>query len=661
MMRICISFTALALLVVLGGCGSSQQLGTIGGEIVTLREFEEMYSRNNGGWDKAAQSSMEERKNFLDLFIKYKLKLQEANARGLPQDTAIQNEMAAYKASVTSTYVIEKELVGPGIRALYDRRLQENRASHILFRVDEHAAAADTLAAYNKALELCSLALTADFDSLARRFSQDPSVASNGGDLGWFSQGRTVRPFEDAVYAMRPGQVTPSPIRTRFGYHVIKVTGRRPNEGTVTISQIVKRFLPEADSANVRKDALDLYEMIKAKKITFEDAVERFSQDDQSRDRLGVMGEFERTRFPEDLAELFFSSPVKTVLPPYRTSYGFHIFRVTAKAPVPSFEQVERELRQSYQAQYYPLDYERFVRGLKVDYDLKFDVKLRHALTMALDSTKTPSSEDWTRGIHPDWLQQPLFTYGGKSCTVRQLLDYVRFDQELQNMNLTPAQLDDVIERFVDSMLLEHHSSTAVDRHPGFSRLMKEYEDGVLIYRMDQDEIWQKIEVNDSLLKVFYDRTKDDYMFDDRIRFAEIHVPTDSAALAIRQRVAAGEDFGVLAETFTTRPGYKERKGDWGLVPVRGNSLAEFVNTMAIDSVSPPFMLHNGWSIVKVLAKEPARTKTFEEALPEVTSKYQEHASKERERQWIESLKTRYPVTIDPERLSDAFRTRPAS
>lgn len=661
MMRVCISFTALVLVIIFGGCGASNQLGSIGGEIVTLREFEEIYSKNNGGWEKAAQSSLEERKNFLDLFIKYKLKLQEANARGLLRDTAIQNELAAYKASVTSNYVLEKELVGPGIKALYDRRLQENRASHILLRVNENAAAAETLAAYDKALELCSQALTADFDSLARRYSQDPSAASNGGDLGWFSQGRTVRPFEDAVYALQPGQVTPAPIRTRFGYHVIKVTGRRPHAGTVKVSQIVKRLIPPADTAKVEQETFEIYNMLKEGKITFEDAVERFSQDDQSRDRLGVMGDFERTRLPDELAELFFSSPVKTIHPPYRTPYGFHIFRVIAKNPAPSFEQAERELRQSYQTQYYAEDYHRFVHTLKEHYDLRFDVKLRHALTMTLDSTVAPSSEDWAQEVQPDWLPQPLFTYGGKSGTVRQFLDYVRFDQELQSMKLSSAQIDEVIDRFVDSQLLDHHSSTAVNRHPGFSRLMKEYEDGVLIYRMDQDEIWQKIQVNDSLLRMFYDQTKDEYRFEDRVRFAEIHVPTDSVALAIRQRIADGEDFSVLAESFTTRPGYKEKKGDWGFVPIRSNSFTEFAGSMAVDSVSPPVAFQNGWSIIKILAKESARTKTFEEALPEVTSKYQEHAAKERERQWIESLKNRYRVTVNPERLTDAFKSRPAS
>ncbi|MEX1139983.1 MAG: peptidylprolyl isomerase [Bacteroidota bacterium] len=655
------SFTAFISLIVLGGCGASNQLGTIGGEVVTLREFEEVFSKNNGGWERAAQSSLEERKDFLDLFIKYKLKLQEANARGLLQDTAIQNELAAYKASVTSTYILEKELIGPGLKNLYDRRMQEIRASHILFRVAENAAPAETLAAYRQALELCSRALTADFDSLARKVSQDPSAGSNGGDLGWFTQGRTVRPFEDAAYTLEPGQVTALPIRTRFGYHVLKVTDRRKNEGSVQVSQMVKRFFPKKDTAQVEKEASEIYEMILARKITFEDAVERFSEDEQSRDRLGLMGAFERTRLPQDLGELFFSSPVKTVLPPYRTPYGLHIFRVNEKSPAPSFEQAERELRQSYQTQYYASDYDRFVHGLKKKYDLSFDVILRHALTRSLDSTKTPLSEDWTKEVNPEWLPKALFTHAGTSYTVRQFLDHLRYDQELQNSKLSVTQLDAAIDNVAASSLLEYHSSTAVERHPTFAKLMKEYEDGVLIYRMDQDEIWQKVQVNDSLLEIYYQETKDQYILEDRVNLAEIHVPTDSAAMVIRQRIAAGEDFGILAETFTTRPGFKEKQGEWGLLPIRSNSFTEFAGSMAVDSVSAPVVLEGGWSIIKILAKEPSRIKTFEEARPEVTSKFQEHASKERERQWIESLKARYGVTVNPERLSDAFKSRPSS
>lgn len=661
MMRIWISFTALILLVVFGGCGSSNQLGTIGGETVTLREFEDVFSRNNGGWEKAAQSGLDERQAFLELFVRYKLKLQEANTRGLLQDSAIQNELSAYRASVAANYVLEKEVVGPGIKALYDRRLLENRASHILIRVSENAAPEDTLAALNKARELCARALAEDFDSLAQLFSEDPSAKTRGGDLGWFSQGRTVRPFEDAVYGLQPGQITPSPVRTRFGYHVIKVTGRRPNDGTVQISQIVKRVLQPADTSRLLKEVTDIYDRIMRGEITFENAVEQFSDEAQSRGRQGFIGSFEKTRLPEDLGTLFFTSPVKTVLPPYQSPYGFHIYRVSGRLPVPSFEESERELRESYQKQYYPSDYEQFVQGLAKEYELSFNVNLRHALILALDSTRTPSSDDWTREVKSEWLLQPLFSYAGKSFTVRQFLDYVRSDQELRATQWTAEQLESMLDQIVKSLLLEHHGSTAADRHPGFSRLMKEYENGVLIYRLDQDEIWKKIQMNDSLLQAFYDTTKDEYTFEDRVRFLEIHVPTDSAATAMYQRIVRGEDFRALAEAYTTRPGYKEKKGEWELLPVRNNGLTQRAGSMAVDSVSLPFAFEGGWSIIKTLAREPARTKTFQEALPEVTSKYQEQASKEREHKWIESLKSRYPVTINPERLSDAFKSRPSS
>ena len=79
---------------------------------------------------------------------------------------------------------------------------------------------------------------------------------------------------------------------------------------------------------------------------------------------------------------------------------------------------------------------------------------------------------------------------------------------------------------------------------------------------------------------------------------------------------------------------------------------------MAVDSVSEPFQYQSGWSIIKTLAKDSAHVKSFEDATPEVASGYQELATKQREQEWIESLKKKYPVTVNTEVLQEAFKRK---
>jgi peptidyl-prolyl cis-trans isomerase SurA len=466
-----------------------------------------------------------------------------------------------------------------------------------------------------------------------------------------------VRPFEDAVFSLDAGQIFPLPVRTQFGYHVIKVYEKEPNRGIIQIAHVLKRFAPgKADSASVRKMVRDAYDRISSGAITFEQAVEQYSDDGSSKQRQGLIGQYERGRLPPDLASFLFSTPVGSVTAPYEAEYGIHIFKVLSASPLPSFSAMQQDLRQYYQQFFYVQEYENFLHRLKERYKLQFDVPLRYNFSHSFDSTLTPSTGDWTAGVKAEWLPARLFTYADRSVTIERTLKLLQKSEEFAQQHLTPRAIDEIIDRIVDAEILGYHAETIEQRHPLFASLMQEYEHGVLIFRMDQDEIWSKVAVTDSALRDFYGRTKEQYRWGRRINVAEIFVHSDSAAQALYTRAMAGEDFKALAAQYTLRPGFREKQGEWGLLPFNANLLTDHAVAMRVDSVSQPFAFENGWSIIKVLERVNHTTKTFEEALPEVRSKYQEQAAKERERQWIESLKERYNVNVNPDAVSEAFK-----
>ncbi|WP_288409450.1 SurA N-terminal domain-containing protein [uncultured Herbaspirillum sp.] len=106
---------------------------------------------------------------------------------------------------------------------------EQRRASHILIAVKKDASAADKAAAKSKAEALVAQLRKnpGDFAKLAKADSQDPGSAENGGDLGYFGKGAMVKPFEDAAFSLKQGQIS-DPVESDFGYHVIEVTGIKP-------------------------------------------------------------------------------------------------------------------------------------------------------------------------------------------------------------------------------------------------------------------------------------------------------------------------------------------------------------------------------------------------------------------------------------------------
>ena len=103
------------------------------------------------------------------------------------------------------------------------------RASHILFRTPENPTAEQLKAAEQKAKAAIVRANQGEpFDKLAAELSEEPGAAQRGGDLGYFPKEKMVPEFADAAFAQKVGSISATPVRTKFGYHVIKVTDKKP-------------------------------------------------------------------------------------------------------------------------------------------------------------------------------------------------------------------------------------------------------------------------------------------------------------------------------------------------------------------------------------------------------------------------------------------------
>lgn len=670
-MRTVRSTSALLLLGIVGflfnGCTKQAGdiiLADIGPGKMTTADFEREFSKNNGGWEAAKGLPMAEKEKFLDLLVNFRLKLLDAYEHSLDRDPEVVKEMQEYKSSLATSFFLDKEIVTPGLRLLYDRRKEEVRASHILFRLPPKPAPSDTLAAWQKASDVLKRAEAGeDFAKLAKEFSGDYSTRQNGGDLYYFSAGFMVPAFEDACFQLQAGQIYPAPVRTQLSYHVIKLTDRKPSRGQIRASHIMIRFESRAPTA---EDTLKAYNGIKALQDSvragkdFAELARRHSQDAGSATAGGDLGFFERRRAVQPFDEVAFSLGVSEVSGIVRTPYGYHLIKVTGEKPVASFEEMKSTLRDLYQKVRYTYDYQNFLRGYKTALGFKLNDEVVDTLLGHCDSTKTSADSSWDRRISPQVRQKSVFSFATKSVSLDSVISLLKKDPEFSKTELRPESIRKAVDSVAERSLIGHRTRNIETEYPDFKQTLKEYEEGVLLYKSEQREVWDKISTNDSLLRDYHQKHAERYTMPDRVNFREIYISGDSSkALQLLDSLKAGVGFGDLALRHTERPNYRAAKGEWGFHPVSENDITRKAWTMEVGQVSGVFPDKKGYSIIEVIAKEKSRFKTFEEALPEVAGQYHDEAAGRLEEEWLNRLRKEFKVSVWKEKLSDAFARVP--
>lgn len=656
-------FATLFLSLVLFGCSPKSGdmiVLEVGPTKVSMKEYEDFFTRNSGGWDAARQSTQEERERFLDLLTNYKLKLLDAYDRNLLNDEDIVRELKEYRASLASTFMIEKELNDPGVKKVYERRKEEIRAQHILLSLKPDALPEDTLRLYTKAMELIRRAKAGEsFDTLAVQFSDDPSAKTGGGDIYYFTSGQMVTAFENAAYAMHKGEITSTPVRSPFGYHIIKVNDRQPVRGSIKVRHIMTRFQganpDSADEAGALARMKGIQDSLK-KGWDFNKLAIKLSEDGGSAPQGGDLGWFERRRWVLPFDETAFKLKVGEVSAIVRTPYGYHTLRCDSVKPPPSFQEMKEDLKKLYQQHGYNEDYAEYMAKIKKDVHYSFNEDTYEALVAQVDSAKSVGDSAWDASVSKEVRSRILMKINSKEIPVDTLLNVLDRRPEYKGASLRKKELRTRVDRISDSFLLEERSAGLEQRFPEFAALMREYDDGVVLYKAEQMEVWNKASVSDSALKNYYEENKTKFMFPERVNIGEIDIESDTLAALIYDSLSHGADFAKLASRHNTDEDLKAKGGARGVLPVDTDDITKLSPGVSVGQISEPMEMENGtYVIIKVNAREPARQKSFEEAGAEVSNMYQDTQSKLFEQRWLDRVKLKYPVMQYKALLPKAF------
>ncbi len=646
-----------ALAFILSSCAPEHSqivLAKFGNQNVKMGEFENAYAKNVGSLEKAKQDSLSQLKNFLNLYVDFRMKLRDAYVRGYDNNPELQNELTDYKKKVGVTYLLEKKLVDPGINTLYDRRKFELRVSHIMIRPD--STGWDHAKTKAEAL-LDSLNNGADFATLAEKYSQDTFSKPRGGDIYYITAGDLPYQFEDAAYNTEVGTYYPKVVKSPYGYHIIKVTEKRERVPEIRVSHILASFFKhpgKADSVDAKAKIDTVMEKLKAGE-DFAKLAKEYSDDPGSAKNGGDVGFFKRRMMVQPFDEAAFNlKNIGDVSGIVKTRFGYHIIKLTGKKPYPTFDEDRDNLKKIFKRQRYQDAYDSLVAGLRTKYDYKLNQDTFGAMVGRSDTTKVGQDNPAFDEIK----NLTLFTYSDSTVNVGQFLEKLAADNDFSAKPMNPDLLKKAIEKISAGYLLNKEAMGLDKTDPEFASLMKDYRDGIYIFKLQEDEVWNKVKVDSTDLKNYYEKTKDNYVWPDRVNFSEIFTRTDSLAQEYYRQLQNGANFDTLAAKYTERPGYKKLAGNHGLVYAAESDLSQKANQLkSPGDYSKPFNTRGGFAIVKLVAKDPSHLKTFEEAKPEVSGAFQDAESKKLEKNYVQELRNRYNPVIHYDELEKAYKS----
>jgi peptidyl-prolyl cis-trans isomerase SurA len=646
------SFLISFLLISCSSKHSEIVLAEFGDTKVKLGEFENAYAKNAGSVESAKTDSINKLKNFLDLYVNFKMKLRDAAVRGYEKDSELMNELIDYKKKVGVTYILEKQIVDPGVQDLYDKRKWELRVSHIMIRPD---STGDEGARLKAAAILDSIKNGVSFKELASRNSQDFYSAPLGGDIFYITAGLLPAEFEDACYKTQAGQVYPEVVQTRYGQHLIKVTEKRERIPKIKASHILVDFNNSAGEMDTiaAKATIDSVKMLLNAGGNFEQLASQYSEDPGSKDKGGDLGFFERRMMVQEFDEAAFNLKVGEVSDIVKSNFGYHIIKVTEKAPLPSLDEERENLKKIYRQTKYQAQYDKLVDSLRNKYAYKLNGQTFSALVEKSDSMRVGDESSKLDEIK----DMPLYTFSNQSVSVSNYWQKLGAASDFANRMVDADLITNSVKKISGDDLLEQEALNLEKTNPSFAELMEDYKNGIFIFKLQEDEIWNKVSVDSVKLYDFYQNTKEKYVWPDRVSYSEIFTRNDSLSQVYMKQLNAGANFDTLASKFTERPGFKEKAGRFDLTDAKSNLLAiEADKLKNSGEYTSPVNNAGGYSIVRLNSKEKSRIKTFDEAKAEVSGAFQDFESKRLEREYLDGLKMRYKPVFYYDKLEKAFK-----
>jgi len=627
-------------------------------EPISKAEFLKIYLKNNTDPNPFTEKAI---RNYVDLFVNYKLKVKEALTLKLDTTKKFLQEYNNYKRQIAQNYLYDKETFDKLLQEAYNRSQFDLRVSHILIKVTPNASPADTMKAYKKALEIRQKILKGmPFEEAAVAFSEDETakdrqdkngktIPGNKGDLGYFTVFNMTYEFESAAYNLKVGEVS-MPVRSQLGYHLIKLTDKKPALGKVLTAHILVQPAQIGDSNAIQK-INEAYQEIK-KGVPFEEVAKKYSDDKGSAEKGGQLPWIGCFRMiPEFIIPLYTMKP-GDVSEPIKTIYGYHIIKLIDRKPIGSFDQEKNSLKANLQRdKRFQLAKNVLVEKLKKEYHYTYNEKVLRKLLPLLNDSLYETT--WKYPNVPA-MKDTLCKIGDKAWLLKDFADFfMRRQSQLKRGDDWWMFILFEYNFFVQDKILEYEYTQLEKKYQDFADLAKEYHDGILLFELTDQNVWSKAIKDTVGLKEYYKTVQNKYMYNDRADAIIFTTHNNKAALALKKfiqkkgkKIQKPEEIlkAVVKDTSAATT-FQEIKAEKGT-----NNIIDKVTWKAnqVEIIPEKDLFHVVW-IKNILPPEP---KPLSEVRGLVVAEYQNYL----EEKWISDLRNKHKWTINEETLSTLWK-----
>jgi peptidyl-prolyl cis-trans isomerase SurA len=668
---------------------------TIDGKVITKSEFESVYKKNNGKDMSAEKKSVND---YLDLFVNFKLKVKEAEGMGLDTLASFKQELNGYRKQLAAPYLTDKEATDKLINEAYQRMQTEVKASHILAKCAEDALPKDTLEAWHRINIILAVASgktvsasqVSEYEAMVKKngysktkptkadstevnqkissikdvvsgkvdkkkdlFAQaasfgsdDVSLKDAGGSLGYFTALEMVYPFENAAYSTNVGEISKI-IRTRFGYHILKVYDKRPNTGEVLAAHImikINKDMKHDDSLKAKKTIDEIYSKLKAGE-KFADLAKNYSEDKQTSNNGGELNWFYERKFAiESFAKQAFALQKNgDYSQPFTTKFGWHIVMRKDRRTVAAFEAMKTELKnkvskdsRSYQSK------ESFIVKLKKDYSFKEVPKSKEEIYKIIDTNYFQGT--W-KADKADKLTKDLFTIADKKYTQKDFAKYLESHQTRRPKTDVAMVINAQYKNFVDESLIGYEETQLDKKYPDYHNLMQEYRDGILLFDLTDKKVWSKAVKDSTGLEKFYETNKNNYLWDERADVSTYKCANETIAKEVRKMLGSKKTEKEITEKLNKKSALDVSVENVTYLKGENKDIDAFWKQGIAPDVKQADGKVNVIMVNKVMPKTP---KKLAECRGMVTSDYQNYLEKD----WIANLRKNHKIEVNKDVLS---------
>ena len=637
-----ILFFAFLLLTKIGFSQTSPVIFTVNDKPTYTDEFSYIYNKSNGVKADYSRASLEE---YLDLYTKFKLKVAWAREHKIDTIPSLKEELQSYRRQLSESYLTDKEVTERLGRELHDRMKRDVSISHILFRFEKN----DTLAAYSRAVSVLQrLEKGSLFEALAGTDSDDTNNKAKGGYIGFLT---AILPdgfydLETTIYNTPVGK-TSGIVRSPLGYHIIKVNEERPARGEIEISHILIRKKKEGvEQPNAKFRADSIGAALKSGG-NFEASATSFSEDGGSSTRGGYLGVIGIGRYEPVFENAAFAlTKDGEISPVIESSIGYHLIKRISKKELEPFEQSKSKIKARIQKDSrFQLAKTKMVERIKRESPFKENTPAFDAFAKNLDSTFI--TYNWRVPTNNQTDGDILFTYGGKqNSTVKDFNEYLsthannRITYSLQNNKNLTQTARTLFNDFADEKALGFEETMLDSKYPDFRNLMREFEEGILLFEAMKQNIWDKASLDTVGLDKFYAANKSRYNWNQRSQVIYYNL-SDTAMKsfdAITKYARKHSPQEVIAKF--------NKKSEWV------SFKEEMMESGKGGKILDPSMTKTGTIIqnkqgqprafMKIEKVTPPSQKTLKEARGFVVADYQDYL----ESQWISDLSKKYKLTV---------------